>query len=393
MKEIAPVQNDNIPPDASLTETLARVACLRDYEVRARQLLPRAIWSYLQCGAADGITSRWNEQALQDLPLWPRMLRGVANGSTALELLGRHHASPILIAPMAYHALAHRYGELATSQAAGAMQTGLVVSTQSSVSLEEVARNAHAPLWFQLYIQPHREITLDLIGRAERAGYQALVVTVDAPIQGLRNADQRAGFQLPPEARPVNLEPYAQQLNRTGAVEPGQSVFRHPLVAAMPDWASLAWLVRQTSLPVLVKGLIHPGDVEPALDCGIDGIIVSNHGGRMLDGVPATVHVLPGIVAAVGQRVPVLVDGGIRRGTDIIKCLARGADAVLVGRPVLHGLAVAGSTGVAHVLHLLRTELEMGMVLCGAASIADIRELGLLDSRMHDGGAVHAAAR
>ena len=363
---------------------LTRLSCLRDYEVLARQRLPPGIWAYLNAGAADGLTDGWNQQAYQHLALLPRVLNKVAHGHTTLELLGQKYKYPLFIAPMAYHGLAHPQAEHATAVAASAMQVPWIVSTQSSVSLEEIAGQAQCPLWFQLYLQGEREISLDLLRRAECSGYQAIVVTVDAPIQGLRNEDQRHGFRLPSQVRAVNLDPYVKMQASTHAghsLAAGESLFHHPVIVRMAGWDDLAWLVRQTALPVLVKGIVHPLDVPLALDCGVAGIVVSNHGGRVLDTTPAVATILPQIVAEVRGRVPVLADGGIRRGTDIIKALALGASAVLVGRPVLHGLAVAAATGVVHVLNLLCRELEAAMVLTGCCTLAEIHP-GLLADPM-----------
>jgi len=358
---------------------LARLACLHNYEAAARAQLPADVWAYLHAGAADSVTQAWNAQAFNDWALLPRVLQSVAGGDTALDLFGVTHPQPILIAPTAYHALAHRDAERATALAAAAMQTGYVVSTLSSVALEDIAA-AHAealrdaaptpPLWFQLYLQADRAVSLALLRRSEAAGYQAIVVTVDAPIQGLRNEDQRQGFQMPPDVQAANLARYPHHTPTT--LPPGGSLFDHPLVAQMADWRDLAWLTGNTRLPVLVKGILHPADAALALDAGAAGIIVSNHGGRALDGVAAALHALPAVAAQVQGRVPVLMDGGVRRGTDVLKALALGATAVLIGRPVLYGLAVAGASGVAHVLNLLRSELAAAMVLTGCRTLADV---------------------
>jgi len=368
---------------------LTRLACLHDYEAAARAQLPADVWAYLHAGAADGVTQAWNAQAFDNWALWPRVLRRLAGGNMAVELFGVPHPQPILIAPTAWHALAHREAERATALAAAAMQTGYVVSTLSSVSLEEIAavhaqaqaqalreaapadRLAAPPLWFQLYLQPEREVSLDLLRRAEAAGYQAIVVTVDTPIQGLRNADQRLGFQMPPDVQAVNLARYDNHASNT-TLPPGASLFQHPLITRMASWDDLAWLIKHARIPVLVKGILHPADVAPALDAGVAGIIVSNHGGRALDTVAATLDALPAIVAQTQGCVPVLMDGGVRRGTDALKALALGASAVLIGRPILHGLAVAGATGVAHTLNLLRSELAAAMVLAGCQTLADV---------------------
>lgn len=351
---------------------LQGLSCLADYAQRAHALLPAPRWAYLHSGAADELTQRRNAEAFDALQLWPRVLRRIQQGSTHLELFGKRYAHPIFIAPTAFHALAHADAERATAIAAAAMQAVYVVSTQASTSLEDIAAAASGPRWFQLYWQADKDVNLALVRRAEAAGYEAIVLTVDAPIQGSRNAEHRYGFSLPAGIQPVNLLPYADKLTTAGVLAAGESLFQHPLVTQMADWDDVAWLVKQTSLPVLVKGILHPADAQLAVQAGVAGVIVSNHGGRVLDTVPATLDVLPLVVAAVGEQVPVLVDGGIQRGTDVLKALALGAKAVLIGRPVLHGLAVAGATGVAHIVHLLRTELESSMVLSGVATLEDI---------------------
>lgn len=352
---------------------LQRITCLSDCEVAAQQCIAPDIWAYLNAGAADQISHRRNRLAFEQVELLPRYMRQATDGGTTIRLFGQSLAHPIIIAPMAYHGLAHPEGEQATALAAAAMQTPLVVSTQASMLLEDIAQCAPSLcLWFQLYLQADREVSLDLVRRAQAAGYKAIVVTVDAPIQGLRNEDQRHGFRLPANITPVNLARYTSQSTDDNTVSAGSSLFEHPLIRSMPGWHDLEWLAAQTSLPVLVKGLLNPLDVEPALHAGAAGIIVSNHGGRVLDTVPATLDALPGIAKTIKGRVPVLMDGGIRRGTDIVKALAMGASAIMLGRPVLHGLALAGAHGVAHVLNLLQTELEMTMVLCGTKDIASI---------------------
>ena len=284
----------------------------------------------------------------------------------------RDHLAPShFLAPSAYQCLAHPDGELATALAAAAQHTGMVLSTQSSTPLEDVARlyrsqrESASPLWLQLYLQPQREHTLQLIARAEAAGYEALVLTVDAPLHGVRDAERRSRFRLPPHIGAVNLK----GLQAMSPSETSSSL--HTLLAHAPTWADVSWLVQQTRLPVLLKGILHPDDARSALDHGAQGVIVSNHGGRTLDTTCATAHALPGIAHAVGHQMSILVDGGIRRGTDVVKALCLGAHGVLIGRPVLHGLAHSGAMGVGHVIRLLLDEFQVAMALCGAASVAD----------------------
>ncbi|MFT3991535.1 MAG: alpha-hydroxy acid oxidase [Luteolibacter sp.] len=353
-----------LPP---LNQIPPHVVALEDYELLARERLSPGAWAYLAGGAADGITLGENRAAFDRLRIVPRVLRDLSEASTRLTLFGQEYEHPIFIAPTAYHRLFHDQGEIATVLGAAAFQAGVIVSTQASVSLEEIAANAQSPLWFQLYIQPDRDFTLELVRRAEAAGYQALVVTVDAPISGIRNKEQRVGFHLPPGVEAVNLRGM-----RT--LPPGDRVFGSGLLASAPTWNDVEWLCERTRLPVLVKGILSPDDARCALDHGVSGIIVSNHGGRVLDTVPATIEVLPEIVETVDQAVPVLLDGGIRRGTDIFKAISRGADAVLVGRPILYGLAAAGALGVAHVLKILRSELEATMALSGRVTLREVME-------------------
>ncbi|PJI97146.1 4-hydroxymandelate oxidase [Acidovorax sp. 69] len=363
-----------------MTHTPARqqvapeIVTLADHEQQARQHLDDNAWAYFSGGAADEITLRANRSAWDTLPLWPRVLRPLAGGHTRVSLLGRTLAHPILLAPIAFQRMAHPDGELAMAYAAAALGAGVVLSTQASVSLESVAQAVHpdpgrGPLWFQLYLQHDRGFTQALVQRAEAAGYEALVLTVDAPSSGVRDRERRAGFRLPPGVGPVNLA--GMQTPTPPALRVGQSALFDGLLHQAPTWDDIAWLQSITRLPVLLKGVLHPADARQAVSMGAGGLIVSNHGGRTLDTAPATATALPRVVQAVAGAVPVLVDGGIRRGTDVLKAMALGASAVLVGRPAVWGLAHAGAAGVAHVLRLLRDELEIAMALTGCATLAD----------------------
>ena len=347
---------------------------LADHEQHARTQLDDNAWAYFSGGAADEISLRANRTAWDALSLWPRVLRPLAGGHTRVPLLGRTLAHPILLAPVAFQRMAHPDGELAMAYAAAALGAGVVLSTQASVSVERVAQAVlpdpgRGPLWFQLYLQPDRGFTQALVQRAEAAGYEALVLTVDAPTSGVRDRERRAGFRLPPGVGPVNLT--GLQVPAPSALSPGQSALFDGLLHHAPTWDDIAWLQSITRLPVLLKGVLHPADARQAVSVGAAGLIVSNHGGRTLDTAPATVTALPRVVQAVGGAVPVLVDGGIRRGTDVLKAMALGASAVLVGRPAVWGLANAGAAGVAHVLRLLRDELEVAMALTGCATLAE----------------------
>ena len=359
----------------ALTPVPAHVVSLADHESAAHQALDDNAWAYFAGGAADELTLQANLQAWRDLALLPRVLRPLQPGHTRVTLLGQTLAHPILLAPVAYQCMAHPDGELATALAAAAQQAGLVLSTQASTALEQVAQvylgqaqalpTQSGPLWFQLYLQPEQDTTLHLLARAEAAGYQALVLTVDAPVHGARDRERRAGFRLPPGIRAVNLPPSLEPPPGSASLSAFDGVLQHA-----PTWADVRWLVQATRLPVLLKGILHPDDARQALDCGAAGVIVSNHGGRTLDTCLPTARALPAVAEAVGQHMAVLADGGIRRGTDVFKALALGAHAVLVGKPYIHGLAHAGPMGVAHVIRLLRDELEIALALCGCATVS-----------------------
>ena len=352
---------------------------LADYERLAQARLPAPTWAYLDGDAADGLTRHDNAAAWQRLRLWPRVLRPLAGGHTRCSLLCRPWPSPLLVAPTALHRLAHPDGEAASALAAAALGCGYVLSTLSSLPLEDVARcvlpdPARGPLWFQLYWQPDRGLVAELLQRAEAAGFEAIVLTVDAPCQGVRDAERRSGFTLPAGVTAAHLH------GRPAvpiAVPAGGSQLFDGLLHHAPTWDDIAWLRAHTRLPLLLKGVLHPADARQAAALGLAGLIVSNHGGRVLDTTPATADALPRIadaLAAGPDAAPaLLVDGGIRRGTDVLKALALGAQAVLVGRPVLHGLAVGGAPGVAHVLRLLRDEFEAAMALTGCRTLADIQ--------------------
>lgn len=359
-----------IPPDA---------VALADYERLARERLDAAAHAWLDGGAADELTLRANRAAWDTIALWPRVLRPLAGGHTRVELFGRTLAWPLLVAPVAFQRLAHPLGELGTALAAAAQGAGMVVSTQSSVAVEEIARAVHAdadrgPLWFQLYWQADRGANRALVERAEGAGCEALVLTVDAPVSGARDRERRAGFRLPPGVSAVHLGDQAASAPPAGA-----SLFDGLLTRA-PTWADVEWLRATTRLPLVLKGVLHPQDALQAAALGADALIVSNHGGRTLDTLPATARVLPRLADALGARLPLLVDGGIRRGTDIVKALALGARAVLIGRPAVHALAVAGPHGVAHALKLLRDEFEIALALTGCAHPGELSRASIFEA-------------
>ena len=342
---------------------------LADHEALAQQRLDPAHGAYISGGAGDETTLRANHDAWQQWLLRPRVLQPLAGLHTRTRLLGCDWPSPVLVAPMACHRLAHPDGEHATAVAAAALGVGMVLSTQTSTPPEQVAAlylhdTDRGPLWFQLYGHNDRGWMRELLQRVHQTGYEAIVVTADAPLQGVRDRERRAGFQLPAGLCALDLPSPAT---------PGVPA----LLAQALQWDDLAWLVAEAGLPVLVKGILHPDDARQAVRLGAAGVVVSNHGGRTLDTALPTALALPAIADALQGDAAVLVDGGIRRGTDVLKALALGAHAVLLGRPVLYGLANAGAAGVAHVLRLLQDELHAAMALCGVTAPAQARP-GLL---------------
>jgi isopentenyl diphosphate isomerase/L-lactate dehydrogenase-like FMN-dependent dehydrogenase len=351
------------------------IRCAQDYEELARRFMAGPTYEYVAGGSGRDQTVAANLAAFAQWSVCPRLLRDVTRGHTRVTLGADTFDHPILLAPVAFHKLAHPAGELDTARAAQAMDACMVSSTLSSCSLEEIARFAGPSRWFQLYFQPGRDATRELVARAEAAGYKAIVVTLDASIQAASLRALRAGFQMPADCVAANLR--RESPVQADGPGPGHSRIFQGLMRAAPTWDDLEWLMAQTSLPVWVKGVLHPDDALALRAAGAAGLVVSNHGGRSLDGAPASLAMLPAIRAAVGNDYPLLLDGGIRSGTDVFKALALGADAVLVGRLQLYALSVAGALGVAHMIKLLREELEVCMALAGCATPGDI-DIGAL---------------
>ena len=352
---------------------MTRPINLFEYEAIAKQHLEPMALDYYQSGALDEITLRENRLAINRYQLRPKMLVDVSQRDLTTTILGQSLAIPILIAPMAFQCLAHPEGEIATAQAAASSGVVMVLSTMSTKSLEAVAaQRQNTPQWFQLYIHRDRALTQALVQRAESAGYSALCLTVDAPVLGKRESDRRNQFTLPKGMELANLVSMADLAIPKTTDESGLFTYFTQQIDPSVTWKDMEWLHSITTLPVLVKGILRGDDGLKAYEHGANGIIVSNHGGRQLDGAIATFDALPEIVAMVGDKIDILVDGGIRRGTDIFKALALGAKAVLMGRPILWGLAAEGTKGVAHVLELLKEELDLAMALSGCASIKDI---------------------
>jgi 4-hydroxymandelate oxidase len=346
---------------------------LHDYEELARQRLPQMVFEYYFGGAEDEVTVRDNRQGWQQLRLRPRVLVDVATRDVTTTILGQRVALPVLTAPCAFNALAHPDGECAVARAAAAAGIIQVVSTAGTHSLEEVAAAAPTGVrWFQLYCYRDREVTRGLVERAVAAGYRALCLTVDAPLVGRRDRDTRNRFGLPEGMTWKNLERVG--LEHMAAREEGSALVQYiaDIWDASLTWEAIEWLRKLSPLPLAIKGILTADDARRAVDRGVDAIVVSNHGGRQLDGTLPTSVALAEVADAVGQRVELLVDGGIRRGSDILKALALGARAVLVGRPYLWALAVDGQQGVEHMLGLLREELDLAMALAGRPTIASI---------------------
>jgi 4-hydroxymandelate oxidase len=302
------------------------------------------------------------------------VLTGLGPIDTRTRVLGTDVAMPVLLAPVAFQKLAHGEGECATARAAGRAGTLMTVSTIASSSLEDVAAAATGPLWFQLYVYRDRAITRELIRRAKAAGYRAIVLTVDTPMLGRRERDLRNRFTLPPGVRLENLAWLEGEVSGITGWSAASSFWSyvHEQLDPTLSWDALSWLCAESGLPVLVKGILAEEDAALAVEHGAAGIVVSNHGGRQLDGAEPTLRALPRVVDTVGGRAEVYVDGGVRRGVDVVKAIAAGARAVLIGRPLLWGLALGGEDGVVRMLDLLRAELELAMALCGADTVSKI---------------------
>ena len=341
----------------------------RDAETLARGRLPADVYDFVAGGAEDEVTLGRNQRAFQRRALLPAVLRDVANVDARVSLWGCELSTPILVAPMGGHSMVHHGAEMATAAGAAAAGVGTITSTVSSTPLE-IEATANPARWFQLYVFRDRAVTTDLIARARQAGYGALVVTVDAPVLGLRRRDLSNRFR--PEARMANLERYA--LGSLPDADDGGGLARYFAMQMDPSltFHDLETLVAQAGLPVIVKGVVRPADAVRCLESGAAGVYVSNHGGRQLDGGPATLDALPAIVDAVAGRAPIVLDGGVRTPSDVVLALALGADAVGVGRPVLWALATGGQRGVEHLLRRLGEGVRAAMALVGARSVDDL---------------------
>ena len=336
---------------------MEKLLSLYDFEAEAHTRISHGAWERISGGAADEITLRWNREAYDHIRLKPRVLVDVSKIDTRINLLGAELPFPILLAPTGGQGFIHPEGDAAAARGAAAARATYVISSSASMRVEDVARASTGAVWFQLYVQKDRGFTREMVRRAEDAGCRALCVTVDSPTFGLRNREERARGELPERQLP-NLQ--------------GKDYLDPSLT-----WKEIGWLQGIARRPVLLKGILNPDDAAIAAKAGASGIIVSNHGARNLDTVPATIDALPLVVEKVAGRVPVIVDGGIRRGTDVIKALALGAAAVQIGRPYLWGLGVSGAEGVTRVVEILRKELELAMALMGRPTIASITRSAL----------------
>lgn len=343
------------------------LVCLKDYERYAKKIMDLNSLAYVCSGAGDEVTFRRNEEAFSNIFLETNTLEDLKGANTKIELFGQTYETPIFLAPVAYQKLVDVNGEIATAQAANAMNTCMCVSSFSSCTLEDISSYTNSPLWFQLYIQPDMNMNLELIKKAETLGFKALVITIDAPISGLRNTEQKAEFCLPQGVSAINIE----NLNPTQMTNNFENIL--DITKILPTWKDIEFIKKNTKLPVILKGITSVSYAKKAIELELDAIVVSNHAGRTLDTLPASIEILPKIAKAVNGKIPILFDGGIKRGTDVIKAIAMGASAVMIGRPIMYGLATAGALGVAHTLKILKEELEVSMIFTGCKDIEQIK--------------------
>jgi len=354
-------KNNNVDP-------MAQFINIHEFKNEAQKRLPKMAYDYYASGANDQLTLADNENSYKRIKLIPRCLVDVSNVSIKTSLFGINLKTPIMIAPAAMQKLASFKGELDTLAAAQEMGTIMTLSSLSTSSVEELSEQSNGnPGWFQLYVFKDRAVSEGLVKTVEKLGYSALVITVDTPYLGKRDADYKNKFHLP-----LNLQLKIFSHLPLSKLDGGLNNYMATMIDPALSWKDIQWLKSITKLPIIVKGIMCPEDAELAVKHGADGIIVSNHGARQLDTCPSTIDVLYPISKAVRGRVPLIIDGGVRRGTDVLKALALGANAVMIGRPVLWGLAVGGQQGVSRVIKLLNDELLLSMAFTGVSSVKDI---------------------
>ncbi len=351
----------------ALNQIPPHLQTLLDYEMEAQHFLPEATWHYLQGGAMSETSISDNRLSFEKIKLVPRLLNDLTHGSTECQILGQSFPHPIFLAPIGHQQLFHPQGELATGLAAEVLQSNMVLSTFTNTDLHDFKKE-NPYKWFQLYWQGEREKSLTLLKQAEAHNYKAIVITVDSPHKGIRDRENQVFFQLPEGMQ----HPHTPAHIPLPELKQGEHPVFNGLMKIAPTWKDIEWIISQTDLPIILKGILHPKDAEIAVKIGVQGLIISNHGGRVLDTSIAPMKALEKIRQVVPSDFPLLLDGGIRRGTDVFKAIAMGANAVLIGRPYIHGLAVAGALGVAHVIRILKEEFEITMALMGTASIKEI---------------------
>ena len=355
-------------PIAPLTQIPAYLQTIADYEMEAKKHLSNMVWDYLQGGSMDEVSVRDNLQQFQDIQLLPRMLKDLSQGSTEIEIFGQKFPHPIFLAPIGHQQQFHSDAEAASALAAEVMGSNIILSTFTNTDMRALKQD-NPRKWFQLYWQGDREKSLALVKMAEAHHYTALVITVDSPHTGIRDRERRAFFHLPKDMQ----HPHTPAHIPLPELKEGDHPVFHGLMKIAPTWEDIAWMVKQTYLPVILKGIVHPQDAQLAIQHGVKGLIISNHGGRVLDTCISPLIALQLIKKVVPADFPLLYDGGIRRGSDVFKAIALGASAVLIGRPYIYGLATAGALGVAHVIKILKEEFEITMALMGTATVAEIQ--------------------
>ncbi|HSJ37717.1 MAG TPA: alpha-hydroxy acid oxidase [Planococcus sp. (in: firmicutes)] len=377
--------NSTVQGDALLKSIVAQndfPLTHEDWEASAKQKMQAHKFGHIRSGAGAEETLRRNRSAFSKWAILPRVLKDVSSIDTSITLFGHTYKHPFLLAPIGMQQLAHEEGDLASVRAAAKWEVPFITSTVSSYSLEDIAEAAvDNPRWFQLYWSNDEAISFSMLKRAEQAGYEAIVVTVDTVMLGWREEDLRNGFSPlragVGKANYVNDPAFMASLPDTTDDSIIQGILRNVYHPSF-DWKKIEKIKQATTLPVLLKGILHPDDAILAVEAGIDGIIVSNHGGRQLDGVAASLDALPLVAKAVGGRIPILLDSGIRRGTDLVKALALGADAVLLGRPYIYGLAANGQAGVEQVLDNFIEETRVSLALAGISKITDLSSVELI---------------